>query len=98
MCLRLRYLTWSPDAFGYDLTTVGNQEAERLFALPSVLFRHFGRVTDPKPKLIFNLIWSYLSARRSRLQRMSGKFVGKKTFRQGQADWTGAGNDLVAHL
>jgi len=41
MCLRLGYLTWSPDAFGYDLTTVGNQEAERLFALPSVLFRQF---------------------------------------------------------
>jgi len=41
MCLRLGYLTWSPDAFFYDLTTVGNQEAERLFALPSILFRQF---------------------------------------------------------
>jgi len=41
MCLRLGYLTWSPDAFFYDLTTVGNQGAERLFALPSILFRQF---------------------------------------------------------
>ena len=44
MCLRLEYLAWSPDAFGYDLTTVGSQEAERLFALPSVLFSNFRSV------------------------------------------------------
>jgi len=47
MCLRLGYLAWSPDAFFYDLTTVGNQEAERLFALPSVLFSNFGSVKRP---------------------------------------------------
>jgi len=41
MCRRLGYLAWSPDAFGYDLTTVGSQEAEKLFALPSILFRQF---------------------------------------------------------
>jgi len=47
MCLRLGYLAWSPDAFFYDLTTVGNQEAERLFALPSVLFSNFGSPKRP---------------------------------------------------
>ena len=66
MCPCLGYLTWSPDAFGYDLTTVGNQEAERLFALPSVLFRHFEGVTDPKSIVIFNRIRSCGSGGKSR--------------------------------
>jgi len=61
MCLYLGYLALSPDAFGYDLTSVGNQEAERLFALPSVLFRHFEGVTDPKLIVIFNRLWSCVS-------------------------------------
>jgi len=47
MCLRLEYLAWSPDAFGYDLTTVGNQEAEKLFALPSILFSNFRNPKRP---------------------------------------------------
>ncbi len=78
MCLRLGYLAWSPDAFGYDLTTVGNQEAERLFALPSVLFRHFEGVTDPKPIVIFNRIWSCVSGgKRDYRETENGLFTKK---------------------
>jgi hypothetical protein len=43
MCLGLGYPNQGPDAFGYDLTTVGSQESRRLFALPSVLFSYGSR-------------------------------------------------------
>ena len=86
MCLRLGYLAWSPDAFGYYLTTVGSQEAERLFALPSVLFRHFEGVTDPKPIVIFNRFWSCVSVGKSPLQRDRENFVFEKKFRQEHRD------------
>ncbi len=33
------YPHWGPDAFSYDLTTVGSQESGKLFALPSRLYR-----------------------------------------------------------
>lgn len=44
MCLGLGYPNQGPDAFGYDLTTVGSQESGRLFAFPSVLFSYGSRL------------------------------------------------------
>ena len=41
--LDFAYPHWGPDAFSYDLTTVGSQESGRLFALPSVLFSYESR-------------------------------------------------------
>ena len=37
--LDFAYPHWGPDAFSYDLTTVGSQESGRLFALPSLIYR-----------------------------------------------------------
>jgi hypothetical protein len=44
MCLGLGYPNQGPDAFSYDLTTVGSQESGRLFAFPSVLFSYGSRL------------------------------------------------------
>ena len=63
-------------------TTVGNQEAVGLFALPSSLYRRCEGVSDPKPINIFNEN-RFLDMRRiSRLQHRMKKFVCEKTAHQ----------------
>ena len=61
-------------------TTVGNQEAEGLFALPSGLYRRCEGVSDPKPINIFNEKRFFDTARKSGLRHRLGKFVCEKTF------------------
>ena len=60
-------------------TTVGNQEAEGLFALPSSLYRRCEGVSDPKPITIFNENRFLDTGRKSRLQHRFEKFVRGKT-------------------
>ena len=61
-------------------TTVGNQEAEGLFALPSSLYRRYEGVSDPKPINIFNENRFLDKGHKSRLRRRLEKFVRGKTF------------------
>ena len=49
----LAYPHWGPDAFSYDLTTVGSQESGRLFALSSVLFSYGSRMKSLTAVLFF---------------------------------------------
>ena len=60
-------------------TTVGNQEAEGLFALPSSLYRRCEGVSDPKPITIFNENRFLDTGRKSGLRHRLGKFVCEKT-------------------
>ena len=65
-------------------TTVGNQEAEGLFALPSSLYRRCEGVSDPKPINIFNENRFLDTGRKSRLQHRLKNFVCEKTAQQDQ--------------
>lgn len=65
-------------------TTVGNQEAVGLFALPSSLYRRCEGVSDPKPINIFNENRFFNKGRKSRLQHRLKNFVCEKTAQQDQ--------------
>ena len=59
-------------------TTVGNQEAVGLFALPSALYRRCEGVSDPKLINIFNENWFFDMRRISRLQHRLGTLFSRK--------------------
>ena len=63
-------------------TTVGNQEAVGLFALPSALYRRCEGVSDAKLITIFNENRFFDMRRISRLQHRLEKFVCEKTVHQ----------------
>ena len=63
-------------------TTVGNQEAVGLFALPSILFRRCEGVSEPKPIHILTENRFFDMGCKSGLRHRLGKFVCEKTAHQ----------------
>ena len=76
-------------------TTVGNQEAVGLFALPSSLYRRCEGVSDPKPINIFNENRFFDTGCKSRLQNQLGTLFFKKFRLFLPSDITGSFSDTA---